>query len=50
LATASTKTASQLHRRWMIHAANRQSDRIFTRLTVDPSFYREFDDALVDPV
>jgi hypothetical protein len=47
---ASTKTASQLHRRWMMRSVDRQSERIFTRLTADPFFYREFDDLPVDPV
>ncbi len=50
LSAASTHTMSQVHRRWMMHAVNRQSDRVFARLTVDPSFFREFDDAPVDPV
>jgi hypothetical protein len=34
----------------LLRAINRQSDRVFARLSVDPTFYREFDDSFVDPL
>jgi hypothetical protein len=46
---ATARTVSQIHRRVLLRAVNRQSDRVFARLKVDPAFYREFDDSFVDP-
>ena len=46
---AMARTVSQIHRRVLLRSVNRQSDRVFARLTVDPTFYREFDDSFVDP-
>ena len=46
---ATARTVGQIHRRVLLHAVNRQSDRVFARLTTDPTFYREFDDSFVDP-
>jgi hypothetical protein len=47
--SATARTVSQIHRRVLLRAVNRQSDRVFARLQVDPTFYREFDDSFVDP-
>jgi hypothetical protein len=46
LPAASARSVRQIRKRLLMLAADRQSDRVFRRLIVDPAFYREFDESV----
>ncbi len=49
LPAASARTVRQIRKRLLLSANERKSDRVFARLTTDPTFYRRFDDSFPDP-
>jgi len=47
---AAARSVSQVRLRLIVRSTERESHRVFRRLSRDPSFYLEFDDAAVDGV